>query len=70
MLKRTFLAAILLASAVPAKAPDLFFPADVDKLNTFANHYNLYVTALRAGHIDTKEWKRVEGAWAALRGAR
>lgn len=41
-------------------------PTDVERMNRFARHYNLYCEHLRAGVVDMKEWERVERAWRAI----
>lgn len=41
-------------------------PTDLDDLNHFATHYNRYVESLRAGHLELKQWARVDAAWHQL----
>lgn len=42
-------------------------PVDSEKLNDFAEAYNLYVTTLKEGLIDRRLWRKVVEKWEALR---
>jgi hypothetical protein len=62
MLRRAFLLFFVGGAAV-ARAK---VPTDDGQLNSFAEHYNAYVLALRDGRIDLRVWARVERAWSRL----
>jgi hypothetical protein len=61
----TFLVYALAGAAAIARETK---PAATDdlKLNAFAERYNQYVTELKNGVIDLKQWERVKRAWEAL----
>lgn len=59
---------LIAAAFAPKCGEPIAAPTDEEKMNNFANEYNIYVEKLKSfGEIDLRQWRRVERAWEQLR---
>ena len=56
----------LLPGAARAGTRERPAPTDEAALNRFAKTYNEYVSALRAGLVDLRLWKRLQRDWERI----
>lgn len=64
MVRRFFLASLAALCSLRGEVSSA--PADLDRLNNFAERYNAYVMALQNGVVDLRLWRRVTDAWRRI----